>query len=143
MEGRQNRPCGFIVGRSSFRMPNAGHLALNGSAPWGPERDLQLCGAPGLRPLRIGEDVRTGTGGPPGMRPLRYRNGFLASRRTELTSATSRPAGLCLTSLLYLPMQRSPADPLQPVPRRRHTDLYLCISADLVCLPHPMQPYRS
>ena len=32
MEGRQNRPCGFIVGRSSFRMPNAGHLALNGSA---------------------------------------------------------------------------------------------------------------
>ena len=86
MEGRQNRPCGFIVGRSSFRMPNAGHLALNGSTPWGPERDLQLCGAPGLRPLRIGEDVRTGTGGLPGVEPLRHCDGSLDFRCPALHS---------------------------------------------------------
>lgn len=38
-------------------------------APWAARRGLQPGGAPGLRPLRIGEYVRTGTGGLPACAP--------------------------------------------------------------------------
>ena len=55
-------------------------------APWAAGRGLQPGGAPGLRPLRVEEYVRTGTGGLPACAP----------------TASQWSVGLCLAPYLVL-----------------------------------------
>ena len=68
-------------------------------APWAAGRGLQPGGAPGLRPLRVEEYVRTGTGGLPACAPTASQ---WSVGLPPYKSAVPRPLGLCLAPYLVL-----------------------------------------